>query len=140
MSIIDDAIARLQAHAIACTEVKIKAAPNYPVEDAAMLPLAIAHIASGTAQADNATTVRMLVSLQVDVHFDRSVIKQTYMQIDKFIPDYVKRLCGDPTLNNKVSTIVFPIEYTVTPAEFNELFTQMVSIRVPVKFMTTPTT
>ena len=140
MTAIDDAIARLQVHALACTDPKIKAAPNHPVEDAGMLPLAIAYISAGTAQADNATTVRMLLDLQVDGHFDRSIIRQTYMQIDKFIPDYIKLLAGDPTLNGKVSTINFPLEFTVGPAEFNELITQMVSFRIPVKVLTTPTT
>jgi hypothetical protein len=140
MSIIDDAIARLQTIALACTATTIKAAPNYPVMDAAVLPLAVAHITAGTGQADDATSARLLLTVSVDVHFNRQSIKDAYTKIDKFIPEYLQRLAGDPTLNGKVDTIVFPVSFVVVPTQWDQVTTQMVSFQVPLKFIQTPTT
>lgn len=139
MSVIDDAIARLQAIALACTTVTIKAAPSYPVSDATVLPLAIAHITGGTGSADDSTSARLLLTVNVDVHFNRQSLKTSYTQINSFIPEYLKRLAGDPTLNSKVDTIVFPVTVTVAPAQWDQVTTQMVSVQVPLKFLQTPT-
>jgi hypothetical protein len=138
MSIIDDAISRLQTLALTCADPVIKAAPNYPVSDASVLPLAIAYIASGTGGADDITTARLLLTINVDVHFNRQTIKDAYTKIDKFIPDYLKRLSGDPTLNGAVDTIVFPVPFSVTPAQWDQVTTQMVSFQITAKFLETP--
>jgi hypothetical protein len=140
MSIIDDAIVKLQAHALALSTVTIRGAPSYPVEDAAVLPLAITHIESGTGQADDASTARLLITLSVDFHVDRLSIKSAYTQLDLIIPEFLKRLAGDPTLGATVDTIVFPVTFQVMPAQWDKVVTQMVSFKVPVKYREGPIT
>lgn len=140
MSVIDDAISRLQAIALACTSETIKEAPDYPPEDAAILPMAVAYIASGTGQADNATDVRLLLTVNVDIHFNRISMKSAYRQINNIIPEYLERLAGDPTLDGNVDTIVFPVSFDVGPSEWDKLITQCVTFTVPLKFLEDPQT
>lgn len=140
MSVIDNAIARLQELALACTSTTIKAAPDYPPEDAAKFPIAIAHIAEGSGSADNASNARLLLTVHVDFHFSRVSLKSAYTQINLIIPEYLERLCGDPTLGGAVQTINFPVTFTVMPMEWNSIITQMVQFAVPLKFMESPQT
>jgi hypothetical protein len=140
MSIIDDAIVELQTHALALSTVTIRAAPSYPVEDPSVLPLAIAHIIEGSGQADEATTARLLLTVGVDFHFTRTTLKKSYTDIDSVIPEFLKRLAGDPTLDGNVDTIVFPVTFNVAPADWGSIATQAVFFRVPLKFRETPTT
>lgn len=138
MSIIDTTIARIQVIADACAG--IKAAPNYPTDDASVLPMAIAHITGGTGLAINATDVKFIANITVDFHFDRLILRLTYAAIDALIPDFIQRLGGDPTLSSSVSTIVYPVTFTVSPAQWDSITTQMVSFVIPVKFnLLTPT-
>lgn len=137
---LDNAIARLQDIIQASTDLTIKAAPDFPVEDAAVLPLSIAHITGGTGSEDSATNMRMLLNISVDVHFDRMSMKRTYQRIDKLIPEFLRRLGGDPTLSGYVDTIVFPVTVTVEPAQWDSVVTQMVSFSIPIKIMHTPLT
>jgi hypothetical protein len=140
MSVIDDAILRLQTLALAITSEDVRAAPSYPTESAPVLPLAIAYIAEGTGQADDITTARLLLTINVDFHVRRDSMKSAYTQLNNIIPEYLKRLAGDPTLNGAVDTIVFPVSFSVTPAQWNTVVTQMVSFSIPLKFIETPTT
>ena len=139
MSLIDDAILKLQTHALALTET-IRSAPSYPTADAAILPKAIAYIAEGTGQADDVTTARLLLTVNVDFHVRRDDIKDAYEKLNNIIPDFLKRLAGDPTLGDTVDTIIFPVSFTVSPAQWNAVVTQMASFSVPLKFIETPTT
>lgn len=131
MSDIDSAIARLQDLAVACTD--IKHAPDYPIEDAAVLPVTIAHLRQGTFQADDATSNRALDVINVDAHFPRMFMKDTYTRINRFVPEFQTRLTGDPTLNGTVDTIVFPVSYEVAPAQWDSVTTQMVQFSITVK-------
>lgn len=140
MSVVDTAITRLQAIALSCTSVTIKAAPVTPPEDASILPLAIAHIMSGSGQADNATTARLLLTVNVDFHFSSVTLKSAYQQIDAIIPEYLQRLAGDPTLAGSVETINFPVNVRVQPATWNDVVTEMVTFEIPLKFLETPLT
>lgn len=133
---IDNAVQRLQALALSSTDVTIKAAPNYPIEDANILPLAIGYIASGQSVEESADTNRMILQLKVDVHFSRVSIVEAYKKINAFIPEYLKRLGGDPTLNSTVDTIVYPVTFDVLPMLYNTIPTQAVSFTVPVKVRT----
>ena len=139
-SIIDDAVARLQYHALALTSETVRGAPSYPTEDASVLPLAITYIANGTGSVDDATTARLLLTVNVDFHVSRVSMKSAYTQLNNIIPEYLKRLAGDPTLNGKVDTIVFPVTFQVMPAQWDRLTTQMASFSIPCKFRETPTT
>ena len=139
MSIIDDAIVQLQTHALAITSEDVRAAPSYPVDTAASLPLAIAYIAEGTAEAIEATTVKMLYTVNVDFHVRRDSMKSAYTQLDNIIPEFLKRLAGDPTLGDTVDTINFPVSFSVTPAQWDTVVTQMASFAIPLKFRESPT-
>ena len=140
MSVIDLAIARLQDIALSCTDVDLGNAPDYPVEDATALPLVITHITDGTGNANNASTAQLNLSLSVDMHFARVNIKDAYQKINKIIPEFLCRLCGDPTLNATVDTIIFPVTVSVAPAQWDRVVTQMVSFTVPIKALENPIT
>lgn len=139
MSVVDNAIARMQDLALACTTVTIRNAPDYPVSDASMLPLSIAHLVEGSGQADTADQTRLLLTANVDIHFNRSILKDAYQKIDAVAVEYLRRLAGDPTLNGTVDTIVFPVTFTVTPAQWDAVQTQMISFVIQFKELTTPT-
>lgn len=140
MSIIDDAIVKIQTHALALSDEDIKGAPNYPVEDASVLPLVITYIAEGTGQADDATEARLLLTIGCDFHVNRSPIKGAYEQLQGIIPEFLRRLAGDPTLGATVDTIVFPVSFTVQPAQWNTVTTQMAAFRIQLKFREDPIT
>ena len=135
---IDNAISRLQALALQCTSATIKAAPNYPIEDASVLPLAIAHLSTGEVNADNSNTARIKPTINVDFHFSRISLKNAYTQIDAIAQEFSARLCGDPTLNGTVSTIIFPISFSVSPTQWDKIITQMLTFTIPVKVLTNP--
>lgn len=137
---IDGAIQRLQTLALASTDVTIRAAPDYPVEGADWLPMSIAHLGIGALTEVEATFATHLLSVFVDVHFSIASLKAAYAQIDLFIPEYLKRLAGDPTLNDTVDTIVFPVTWQVLAMEWDQLVTAGVRITVPLKILETPTT
>ena len=132
MSSIDNAIARLQALALASTDVTIKAAPAKPVEDAGVLPIAIAHVVSGEGDAI-ADWVETRAVINVDFHFSRISLKQAYTEIDACAAEYLRRLAGDPNLNSTVDAIVFPVTFSVTPTQWDSVATQMLSFSVTVK-------
>jgi hypothetical protein len=136
MSEIDNACQRLQTLALSCTDVTIKAAPNYPVEDANILPLAIAYPDIGTSHGDDAGSLRMLINLKVDIHFSRVSIVEAYKKINLVIPEYLKRLGGDPTLNGTIDTINGDVSFAVLPMLYNTIPTQAVSFTIPVKVRT----
>ena len=140
MSVIDDAIIQLQTHALAITSETIRSAPYKPIEGAPVLPLAIAYIAEGTGQADDITTARLLLTVNVDFHVRRDSMKSAYTQLNNIIPEYLQRLAGDPTLGGNVDTIMFPVSFTVAPAQWDAIVTQMASFSIPLKFLETPTT
>jgi hypothetical protein len=71
---------------------------------------------------------------------DRLSIKSAYTQLDLIIPEFLKRLAGDPTLGGTVDTIVFPVSFSVQPAQWDKVVTQMVSFKVPVKYREGPIT
>ena len=144
MSLIDDAIVKIQTIALSVeydsNSNTIRSAPSYPVESADVLPLAITYISSGSAQADDVTSARLLWTINTDIHFSRTHMKSAYSQINNVIPDFSRRIAGDPTLGGTVDTIVSPIEFSVSPAQWDQVVTQMVSFSIPIKILSTPTT
>ena len=144
MSIIDNAITRLRYHALATkyndTDA-VNGAPDYPPEDVLRsLPFAITHIMGGEVDKHSWDVVRHIMRIGVDFHFSMDRLRTAYSQMDTVIPDFLNRLGGDPNLDGNVDTIVFPIEYNVTPAQWNQTTTLMISFIVPVKFIENPTT
>lgn len=150
MSIIDDAITRLRYHALATKYDQtstFRAAPEYPPEDGGLSkPFAVTYINGASLTQADATFIKIFANIAVDFHFDITRFATAYSQINTFIPDFLKRLAGDPDLNAKVSTISEDI--TVDPPTQTswgnvggtELVTLMVRVNVPVKYMETPTT
>lgn len=132
------AISRLQALVLACTSVSVKAAPDYPTEDNTLMPLAIAHIMSGDGQCDNATMVRLRLTVGVDVHFSAASIKQAYTQITALIPEFIKRVSADPTLNGNCDTVIFPMTYEVTRFDWAGVDTMALRFVVPIKLLDEP--
>lgn len=132
---LNTAIARIQTLALSSTDINITNAPEFPLEDlSGSLPLAITYLKSGQAQADDATASRLLLTVGCDVHFSRQNVGFTYKQIQLFVPEFLRRLSGDPSLNSTAQTIVFPILFQVLPAQFNAVITQMVSFDITLKF------
>lgn len=129
------ALTRLQVLALACTG--IKGAPDYPVSDAGVLPLSIAHLVSGDGTAQDATTNQMRVVANVDFHFNRMSLKDAYTKITALVPEFLDRLAGDPKLGGAVDTIIFPVTFEVTPTQWDSVATQMCSFAVPMKLRNT---
>ena len=140
MSSIDTAITRLQALALSSTDLTIRAAPSYPVSDAGVLPIAIAHLVSGEAQAISADLFEVFPTVNVDFHFSRISFKQAYTEIDACAVEYLRRLAGDPTLNGAVDTIVFPVTFTVVPTQWDSIETQMLTFSIRIKTLENPIT
>lgn len=135
MSVVDDAIARIQDLALACTTVTIKAAPDLPVDDATVLPLVITHLMGGSGTIVGGVA-QLALNICADFYFTRTSIKDAYSKIDSIVPEFLQRLAGDPTLNSKVTTVIYPV--TVSPpqaVDFNAVSTLMVRFTIPCKFM-----
>ena len=137
-SIVDSAIAYIQDLVLSSSDTIIKNAPDLPVDDASILPLAITHITGGTGTSEDASGAKLLLNVAVDVHFDRQSIKRTYQLINAFIPEFLRRLAGDPGLGGTVSAIVFPVTVTVEPADWGSIVTHMVRFNLVLKFRETP--
>lgn len=142
MSVIDNAISRLQELAIisGSSDNPIKFAPSTPVEDASVLPMAIAHLISGQTSNDNASTVRFQPTVAVDFHFSRLNMGRAYTDIDYTAVQFAKLLGGDPTLNGTIDTINFPVPFNISPAQWDKVTTQMLRFEVQFKTLENPAT
>ena len=136
MSVIDDTITRLQQLALLSAEVSVKSAPQTPPESAAVLPLSVAWISGGIVEAVAYGDVKMILNIRVDIHVNLKTLKSAYTQINGIIPDFMRRLAGDPSLNGEVSTVVFPVNVEVSPMKWNNQDTLMAAFTVPVKVRT----
>ena len=125
------ALTRLQVLALACTG--IRGAPDYPVSDAGVLPLSIAHVVSGDGTAQDAITDQMRIVANVDFHFNRTSLKDAYTRISALVPEFLDRLAGDPKLGGAVDTIIFPVTFDVQPTQWDSVATQMCSFAVTMK-------
>lgn len=137
---VDAAIARLQALSQALTSVAIKGAPNTPPDTVMGFPFSVAYFSEGSASPQNGGTVQFLPKVNVDFHFTRANLKTAYEQINAIGREYPQRLCGDPTLKGTVTTIVFPVTWTVGAAEWDNTVTLCMSFSIGLKTLETPTT
>lgn len=143
MSQIDNAIARLQYLALSVDLVEpqaVRVAPDYPIENADVLPMSIAH--AGAGEFSMASDFgRSFPNLYVDFHFNRANLKMAYRNIDALIYQYPAILAGDPTLNGQIDSIVFPVSWAdPTVVQYDSIQTLMVRFTVPVKILQTPVT
>lgn len=149
MSAVDDAIARLQEIVRACSDVKFKSAPDYPVENIEPFPCSIAYIVSGTFHFTNATIHHNFPVIALELHFPRVNLKETYKQIDKIAIEFPKRLASDPQLGGAVTTVVAtkdtPIAYEVRPFVWGQqtqgapvVTSQMLAFQIPIKTLQAP--
>jgi hypothetical protein len=138
------AIQRVNALALAMTSVTIKSAPDYPIENADPFPMVITYLQGGTLEFGTADTLYLFPTLAVEFHFSRVNLQETYRQINLVVPEFSKRLAGDPTLNGNVSTVQAgddnPLAFSVRPFEWGSVKSQMVLFTLPYKVMETPTT
>jgi hypothetical protein len=136
MSVIDDTITRLQQLALLSADTTIKSAPQTPPDSASVLPMSVAWISGGSVTAVAYGDVKMFLTIRVDIHVNLKTLKSAYTQINGIIPDFLRRLCGDPDLNGEVSTITFPVSVEVSPMKWNNVDTLMAAFTVPVKVRT----
>lgn len=136
------AIARIQVHALAVDTIspRVKDAGLYPVEDASMLPKMATYFENLTANAEDATTVRILYNVNSDLHLSRDNLYSSYEQLTLFVESFLRRLWGDPTLDGAVQTISAPITGVRIPDEYNMLKTLMVRFTTQIKLRPTPLT
>jgi hypothetical protein len=147
---IDNAIARLQDIAAACTSVTFKSAPDYPVDNVEPFPCSVAYISGGVLWFTNATVHHNLPQITIEFHFSRVNLKQAYQQIDLLALEFPKRLAGDPTLNNTIETIVAtpdaPVTYVARPFQWSApgvtpvIVSQALIFTIPIKSLQAPTT
>ena len=146
---IDNAIARLQDIAAACTTVTFKSFPDYPVENVEPFPCSIAYVSGGAFVLTNKTVHHNFVVIALELHFPRVNLRQTYQQINAIVLEFPKRLAGDPTLNNTIETIVAgasnesPYEcrpFQWSPAGVSPIIaSQMLKFNITVKTLQAPT-
>ena len=143
---IDNAVTRIQAIALATslssTDITIKSAPDYPIENADPLPMAISYLGGGEFNMSNATMHQNFPAIIVEFHFSRVNLKMAYRDITAVALDFPARLAGDPTLNGIVKTIVATqdarVTYTVRPFDWGKVITQMLMFSIPIKLLNTP--
>lgn len=144
MSIIDNAIARIQDIAQACTTVTIKSAPDYPIENADPFPMSIVFVSNISAMATNASTVTMFPVLSMEIHFSRVNLKDTYQKLNEIMIEFPRRIAGDPTLGGAVDTVIMSgderLEGTVTPFDWGKVQSEMLKFNIKFKTLQTPIT
>jgi len=96
--------------------------------------MSVAWIGGGTVEAVSDGDVKMILTINVDIHVNLKTLKSAYTQINGIIPDFMRRLAGDPALNSNVSTIVFPVTCEVSPTQWNNTQTLMANFSIPCKF------
>ena len=64
------------------------------------------------------------------MHFSRVSIKYSYQLISEFIPQFIKRIAGDPTLNSTVDTVIFPVSWSIGAAQFNAVETIFIRFEI----------
>jgi hypothetical protein len=67
-------------------------------------------------------------------------MKSAYTQLNNIIPEFLQRLAGDPTLSGNVDSIVFPVTFNVSAAQWDRVVTQMASFAEALKRRKAPTT
>lgn len=144
MSIIDNAIARIQDIAQACTTVTIKSAPDYPIENADPFPMSIVFVSNISTMATNASTVTMFPVLSMEIHFSRVNLKDTYQKLNEIMIEFPRRIAGDPTLGGAVDTVIMSgderLEGTVTPFDWGKVQSEMLKFNIKFKTLQTPIT
>lgn len=137
---IDDVVAKIQDHALACTSVTIKAAPDYPTEAAPTVPFCISHLAVGKITTQGYDMVRGLYTVNSDFYFSAVSVKVSYQQMDLIALEFPRRLAGDPTLGAKTDTIVFSEGITFTDGgvvDWGGVSLHLLRFEIPIKLNTT---
>ena len=141
---LDEAIRRLQTIAKACTNTRIRNAPTYPIEQAGVLPMGIAHLVSGQGVFTSASTLHFFPTAQVDFIMSRENLEQAYKESDAIALEFMQRLHGDPTLGGNVETVIAtrdqPVTFEVGPMQWNDVTMHVLSFTIPLKLMKAPTT
>lgn len=141
-NVIDNAISRLQDIVSSCTDVVIKSAPDYPIENADPFPMSVAYIQGGSFTLTNATIHHNFPIIRLEIHFSRVNIKQVYQQINGIVLELPRRLAKDPTLNGTVETVLAtrdtPIVYSSRPFDWGRVQSELLQFDIPVKLLKSP--
>lgn len=135
---ISGAIARLQAltqAAALSANFKIREAPDTPIQSAAQLPLSIAYISGANGGAEDATWNLVRYTLTVEIHFNAASLRNVYTQLNAIIPALMRYLSGDPTLSGEVESIIYPVNVTVAPSNFDGVPTIGAVVEMQVKVL-----
>lgn len=143
-SVIDNAVAAIQAHVLAITNVSFKSAPDYPIENADPFPFSAGYISTLEAEFTNASMTKIFPVLTFELHFNRTNIKFAYQCINAVAIELPRRLAKDPTLGGTVSSIIATKDQRMTaevaPFEYGSIKSQMLKFNIPFKTLQTPTT
>lgn len=135
------AVARVQAIARQCTGVST--APAQPPENVEILPVSIAWPESGELTGNDATYSRGQHVIRCEMHMPRDILQTAVSRLTTWAEQFPKLLAGDPTLDGAVTTIVFPVTYSVQSIQWGNTPTLALVWAIPVKILaatTTPTT
>lgn len=135
-------VQKLQALALACTssDVNIRAAPDYPVTNADVLPLSVAHLSTGEGTFTNADTLRFNPVVYVDFHFPRTFTKKAYADMDEICLTYMQRLHGSQIVGGTPPFyIISPVLFSVdSAATYDQIDTFMLRFEVTLKALQVP--
>lgn len=141
---IDNAVARIQELALAMTEIEIKSAPDYPIENADPFPFVASFPVSGEFWVDNATLLHNFPVVRIEFHVSRGNIKIMQQQVNAIIHEFPRRLAGDPKLASSIDTSKMtkdePVPYTSGIGEWGAIKSQMVVFNLPLKIRQAPIT
>jgi hypothetical protein len=141
-NVIHPAVLRIQAIALALTSVQFKSAPNYPIENADPFPMSVAYLGGGEVIFTNKTTTHFFPTVNVEFHFSRVNLKDTYNNIDLVAEEFCLRLAGDPTLNGQIVTVIAtegtPLPFTIKPFDWGKVVSQCMLFAIPIKTLQAP--
>lgn len=147
MSDIDLAIEVIQSLARSMTTVRVKSAPDYPIENVDPLPMVVSYLGSGEFMFTNATVHHNFPVIVVEFHLSRINLREAYKQAQSIAIEFPQLLAGNPTLDATVQTIVATsdsrITYSVRPFVWRDnpaLVTHMVRFDIPIKLLKAPIT
>ena len=125
------AITRIQVHADACTGVKF--APAAPPEALGATPAVFAYPIEGSMDTLSNDNINSFHTIAVDYVTPRTLLDVAQERVIVFVTEFPKKLALDPTLAAAVTTIVFPVTYSVFDVKWDTTEVRIVRFRVPVK-------
>ena len=138
---LNGAIQRIQALALSTTDVTVNKADSYPTEDAGMMPMVVTYLQGGRVVTEASGIVRLLYDVHADAYFNITSLADAYTLANLFVPEFSRRLAGDPTLNGTCNSIDFEtLTVLRVPEEYNMTGALLYRFVIPLKFRLTTIT